>query len=147
LDGLVLNILKIIDICQSDEKPIVMNKKKEEPLKDLSDLRNIFGLEKDFQPESNEKQIHQADTPTAHALKSNVRIHLQRLKGNKEATLIKGIEDTEEALKILCSDLKKHCGVGGSTKEETILLQGNHRQKVADFLIAKGFKNTKLAGG
>lgn len=79
--------------------------------------------------------------------KMAVRIHLKKMKGNKEATIIKGIKLDPDTLKKIGKELKIACGVGGNVKQGEIMLQGNHRDKVLPMLIDRGFKDTKKSGG
>ncbi len=76
----------------------------------------------------------------------DLRIHLDRLKGNKEVTRIVGFVGKPGDLDVLGRALKSKCGVGGNTKDGVILLQGDHRDKVMAFLAEKGYK-AKKAGG
>ncbi len=62
----------------------------------------------------------------------------------KTVTLIRGLPASE--LTATASDLKRHCGSGGSVKDGAIELQGDHREKVVARLRTKGYV-VKLAGG
>lgn len=100
---------------------------------------------------STDPDFRQPDIEDTHAAipeeKQVLRIHLDRMKGNKEVTRISGFQGNTEALEALGKYLKSKCGVGGSVKDGEILLQGNHRDKVLNMLLDKGFINTKKAGG
>ena len=61
-------------------------------------------------------------------------------RNGKPATIVSNFEGSEAALKDLAATLKKHCGTGGSAKDDEILIQGDVRVKIADFLIKKGHK-------
>lgn len=76
----------------------------------------------------------------------DLRIHLDRLKGNKLATRVVGHTGSEKQLTELGKTLKGRCGVGGSSKNGIILLQGDHRDKVLAILHELGY-NAKKSGG
>ena len=96
----------------------------------------------EYQFEENTEGVE--DAPKA---QQKLRIHLERLKGNKEATLVRGYEGKAETLETLGKLLKTKCGGGGSVKDNEILIQGNHRDKILQILIAEGYINAKKAGG
>ena len=77
--------------------------------------------------------------------KQDLRLHLQRLPGNRIITIVKGFIGREKVLIDLSKYLKKSCGVGGSVKNHTIIIQGNHRDKILKLLNERGFK-VKVSG-
>ena len=73
--------------------------------------------------------------------KQSLYIELDKKGRNgKQATLISGFEGTEEELKKLAGELKKVCGVGGSTRDDEILIQGDLREKITSLLMNMGHK-------
>ena len=78
--------------------------------------------------------------------KQNLRIHLDRRRGGKIVTLIKGYSGTNQQLSEFCSQLKKKFSIGGTVKDGIILLQGNIRDKVLVFLGDQGH-TAKPSGG
>jgi translation initiation factor 1 len=74
-------------------------------------------------------------------------IRVFREKGGrrgKVVTVVRGLP--AGALAETASDLKRHCGSGGAVKEDAVEIQGDHREKVAARLRARGYE-VKLAGG
>jgi translation initiation factor 1 len=70
----------------------------------------------------------------------------RKQRAGKEVTLVEGFVGTEEDLKDLGKLLKSKCGVGGSVKDNEILIQGNFKQKIFDLLLKEGFSQTKQKG-
>jgi len=64
----------------------------------------------------------------------------------KGVSVIEGLGLKADALKTLCTELKKLCGCGGTVKEFNIEIQGDVREKLKTHLESKGMK-VKLAGG
>ncbi len=70
----------------------------------------------------------------------------KKQRKGKKVTLITGFHLSETDLKQLAKDLKVQCGAGGTAKNNEIILQGDFRPKVKDFLEKRKFK-VKLTGG
>ena len=69
----------------------------------------------------------------------------EKRKG-KPNTIIEGYTGADEDFKILAKEIKTMLGVGGSFKKDRILIQGDYRDQIMDFLGQKGF-TTKRVGG
>ncbi len=78
--------------------------------------------------------------------KLKVLIDRKQRKG-KSVTLITGFVGSEEDIKDLAKKLKSKCGVGGSSKDSEILIQGEFKEKVFELLIKMGYTKTKKIGG
>lgn len=77
----------------------------------------------------------------------NVRVQVSRKgRGGKTVTVISGFQSKPETLAALLKELKAQCGTGGTVKDDTLEIQGDHAQKLLDLLIKKGYK-AKISGG
>jgi translation initiation factor 1 len=65
-------------------------------------------------------------------------------RGGKTVTVVRGLPRGD--VQGVASDLKRHCGTGGSVKDGAVEIQGDHREKAAARLESKGY-TVKLAGG
>jgi translation initiation factor 1 len=62
----------------------------------------------------------------------------------KTVTVVRGLPGDDVGT--VAADLKRLCGSGGTVKDGAVELQGDHREKVAGRLRARGYE-VKLAGG
>lgn len=69
----------------------------------------------------------------------------EKRKG-KPVTIIEGYTGADSDFKKLASDLKQLLSVGGSHKNERIIIQGDYRDKIMKFLKDKGFKVKRVGG-
>jgi translation initiation factor 1 len=73
-----------------------------------------------------------------------VRISTDKRRFGKLATIVDGINDPGIDLKELSSLLKAKCACGGTIRESTIELQGDHRAKVREILETIGYSHDSI---
>ena len=91
-----------------------------------------------------DKPVNHANTSVS-ALEGQTA-HIQRQtkgRGGKTVTVVSNLKGN---LKQLQKDLQKFCGTGGTLKNNQIEIQGDQRDKIAEYLKRKGCK-TKNTGG
>ena len=109
---------------------------------DLQDqLKNLFPEHEHVPQETAEKEgestIWLQDDPLI--------CKYEKRKG-KPITIIEGYTGADSDFKQLAKEIKQLLGVGGSFKNEQIIIQGDYRDRIMEFLQNKGFK-TKRVGG
>ena len=67
----------------------------------------------------------------------------KKQRAGKIVTLVTGFEGKEEDILNLSKQLKSVCGSGGSVKDDTIIVQGDNRQKIFQWLQKNGYKLVK----
>lgn len=67
-------------------------------------------------------------------------------RGGKAVTVVKGLALDDAPLQALAKQLKAACGSGGTVKDHTIEVQGDHCDKVVAWLKKQGH-TVKRAGG
>lgn len=67
-------------------------------------------------------------------------------RGGKTVTLVTGVEGGEEVLAPLAKKLKSRCGAGGTIKDATIEIQGDHVEAVLAMLAADGYRPRRSGG-
>ncbi len=104
----------------------------------------VFSTNPDFEYQYDDRESEETLDPSEQKL----RVFIDRKKRRgKEVTLITGFIGSDDDMKDLGKFLKSKCGVGGSVKEGEILIQGNHRDKIVQLLLDKGYTKTKKSGG
>jgi translation initiation factor 1 len=77
--------------------------------------------------------------------RQRLRVLLDRAhRKGKPVTLVTGFVGPAESLNALGKLLRVKCGVGGSTKDGEILLQGDLREKVRGLLESEGFVQVRV---
>jgi translation initiation factor 1 len=113
-----------------------MAKKKEK-------LNVVYSTNPNFNYEFDEEEM--IETLPKNQQKLYVSID-RKQRGGKEVTLVEGFVGSDDDLKELGKLLKSKCGVGGSAKDNEILIQGNFRDKLFDMLTKEGYQVKKKGG-
>lgn len=96
----------------------------------------IYSTNPGFTPE-NEGEDEPDTLPNE---KQRLKIALDKKnRGGKEVTLVTGFVGKAEDLEILGKQLKNKCGSGGSVKDNEIIIQGDKRELVTNFLRSLGY--------
>tara|TARA_B100001059_G_C17701119_1_gene510142 strand:+ start:668 stop:991 length:324 start_codon:yes stop_codon:yes gene_type:complete len=69
----------------------------------------------------------------------------EKRKG-KPITIVDGYNGATKDFKILAKEIKTILGVGGSFKNDTIIIQGDYRDKIMEILKNKGFSVKRVGG-
>jgi translation initiation factor 1 len=86
-------------------------------------------------------------TPDLPPPQQNLRIQASRSgRKGKTVTMITGFQSSAETLAKLLKQLKTQCGSGGTVKENSLEIQGDHRDKLLQLLTQLGYK-AKISGG
>ncbi|PVW15608.1 translation initiation factor [Marixanthomonas spongiae] len=106
---------------------------------DLKDqLKDLFP---DHQPPKEPKE----EKPTVWLQDDPLHCKYEKRRG-KPITIIDNYNGAQSDFKQLAKELKKMLGVGGSFKNEQIIIQGDYRKEIMAYLQEKGF-NVKRVGG
>lgn len=102
---------------------------------------NRIGVVYSTNPDFEYEEIEELEEETLPNNQQKLYVQLdKKQRAGKQVTLITGFIGRSEDLEKLGKELKNKCGVGGSVKNNEILLQGDFRQKVVDYLIQKDYK-------
>jgi translation initiation factor 1 len=103
-------------------------------------LKNLFPDHIAPEPEAIIEQEHKL-----YVQKEPMICKFEKRKG-KANTIIEGYEGAEDDFKILAKEIKTKLSVGGSFKDNAIIIQGDYRDKIMQMLKEKGFKVKRVGG-
>ncbi|RZN83496.1 MAG: translation initiation factor [Winogradskyella sp.] len=108
---------------------------------DLQDqLKNLFP---DHKPEVSENEVEEKSDIW---LQDDPIICKYEKRKGKPITILEGYTGAPDDFKKLAKELKQKLSVGGSFKDDKIIIQGDYRDKIMTILKGKGF-NVKRVGG
>ena len=101
----------------------------------------IYSTNPDFKYEY---EYNEVNTPLPQD--QNLKVCIDKHRAGKIAVIIKGFKGRTQDLKALGKILKTKCGVGGTVKNNEIIIQGDIRDKIMNLLEIEGY-NYKRVGG
>ena len=101
----------------------------------------VFSTNPDFEYQYDQQEQVQTLPPQ----QQNLKVMLdKKARAGKQVTLVTGFIGQEEDLKELGKLVKNKCGVGGTTKDGEVVIQGDFRDKITQLLTAAGYKAKNL---
>jgi translation initiation factor 1 len=100
----------------------------------------VYSTDPSFRFEEEKEGIQETLSPPQQKLK--VRLETKH-RGGKTVTLIQGFIGVDDDLQVLGKSLKNFCGTGGSAKDGEIIIQGDQCEKILQWLVKNGYKNSK----
>jgi len=102
----------------------------------------IYSTDPGFRPE---EDVPQSATLAPRQQKLRIRLDTRQRAG-KAVTLVEGFAGKADDLEEMGKKLKAHCGTGGSAKDGLILVQGDQRDKILQWLLKHDYSSSKKAG-
>ena len=110
----------------------------------MSKKKNISGVIYSTNPNFQYTFEKKSEQETLPPQQQDLRVFIEKKhRGGKTVSIIKGYIGKQEDLDELAKLLKTKCGTGGTAKDGEILIQGDFRDKIMEFLLAKGYKAKK----
>jgi translation initiation factor 1 len=110
-------------------------------------INSLSGLVYSTDPDFKLEQIDDTEQETLLPVQQKLKILLdKKRRAGKIVTLIEGFVGTTTDREDLGKKLKTFCGTGGSVKDGEIIVQGDNRDKVMQWLQKNGYINTKKSG-
>jgi|GEM_PF-404457 len=126
-----------MNYCLGTKTSIHLNIKKIKENMAQKDWKDILNASINHIPEPKPVESIKEDHQKGSVTKQNLIIRFEKRNG-KPATIISNFQGSESELKDLAAAIKKHFCAGGSAKDDEILIQGDIRNKLAEFLRRQG---------
>ena len=75
---------------------------------------------------------------------ARVKIRMEMRRFGKPTTLLEGLRMSDKELQELTTKMKKSLATGGTVKDGIMILQGDHRERVAELLKKQGFSEGSI---
>ena len=102
----------------------------------------VYSTDPAFISQQNKQEESITTLPPEH---QKLKVSLdKKQRAGKVVTLITGFEGKEEDMLNLSKQLKSVCGTGGSVKNDTIIVQGDNKQKIFQWLQKNGYGQVRI---
>lgn len=100
----------------------------------------VYSTDPEFTFQSEKEDVQETLLPAHQKLK--IKLETKHRAG-KAVTIIEGFVGTEDAFNELGKKIKNSCGTGGSVKENEIIIQGDQRDKILQWLLKNNYKQSR----
>jgi translation initiation factor 1 len=100
----------------------------------------VYSTDPNFKPEVEQEIEEETLLPNQQKLK--IRLETKHRAG-KAVSVIIGFIGTQLDKEEMVKKLKNHCGTGGSAKDGEMLIQGDQRDKILQWLLKNGYSQSK----
>jgi translation initiation factor 1 len=107
---------------------------------------DLHGQLKNLFPEHVEEISNETETENNLWMQDAPIICKYEKRKGKPITILEGYTGSNKDFKVLAKEIKTKLSVGGSFKNDKIIIQGDYRDKIMQMLKDKGF-NVKRVGG
>jgi len=98
----------------------------------------VYSTNRDF---GYQNTVQQEEPETLTPTKQKLFVGIdRRQRAGKQVTLVSGFTGKNADLEALGKLLKNKCGAGGSVKEGVVLIQGDFRDKIVEWLRQMGYQ-------
>ena len=100
----------------------------------------VYSTDPGYQPSYEEAP----EAATLHPAQQKLKVRLEtKHRAGKAVTLVEGFVGTDADRETMVKQLKNYCGTGGSAKDGEILVQGDQRDKILQWLHKNGYQHSK----
>jgi translation initiation factor 1 len=101
----------------------------------------VYSTDPNFRFEEEQHPVSETLPPKQQKLK--IKLDTKH-RGGKAVTLIEGFIGKGEDLEVLGKQLKNYCGTGGAVKDGQVIIQGDQRDKVLQWLLKNNYGARKI---
>jgi len=104
-------------------------------------IRSLGGMVYSTDPDFKLPEENTDEQETLQPQHQQLKIRLDtKHRAGKAVTLVEGFVGRQEDMETLGKKLKSFCGTGGSVKDGEIIVQGDNRDKILQWLQKNGYK-------